>query len=106
MKISNVSPVPQQVGIVRPDGRRGTVRIMARVRQLALEPGTVVDPRWEAVNPGKIVKISEPTDVVQSAPPAVAAVTVSTAPTPVATVSPVTTVVTAAAPVAPGTTST
>lgn len=68
MKISNLSPVPQQVGIVLPDGRTGTTRIMGRVRMLGLAPGAVVDPRWEAVNPGVIVKFAEATDVKLQVP--------------------------------------
>jgi len=68
MKISNVSSIPQQVGIVLADGRVGTVRVMARVRMVSLPNGSVVDPRWEAVNPGIIVKIPEDGDVQLAKP--------------------------------------
>lgn len=68
MKISNVSSIPQQVGIVLADGRVGTVRIMARVRGVQLPNGSVVDPRWEALNPGVIVKVPEQSDIQLATP--------------------------------------
>lgn len=68
MKISNVSSIPQQVGIVLADGRVGTVRIMARVRGVQLPNGSVLDPRWEALNPGVIVKVAEKGDVELAKP--------------------------------------
>lgn len=68
MKISNVSSIPQQVGIVLADGRVGTTRIMARVRMVQLPNGSVVDPRWEAVNPGVITKVAEVGDIVLAKP--------------------------------------
>lgn len=59
MKISNLSRIPQQVGIILSDGRKGTVRIMAQARRMGLPAGANVDPRWEAVNPGVIIKVAD-----------------------------------------------
>lgn len=51
MKISNLTDIPQQVGIILEDGRRTTVRVMGRLRRVDLPKGAVLDPRWVAVNP-------------------------------------------------------
>lgn len=51
MKISNLTDIPYQVGIILADGRRTTVRVMGRKRRVELPKGAVLDPRWVALNP-------------------------------------------------------
>lgn len=51
MKVSNLTDIPQQVGIILADGRRTTVRVMSRHRRVDLPKGAVLDPRWVALNP-------------------------------------------------------
>jgi hypothetical protein len=62
MKVSNTTGVPQQVGILLNDGRKTSVRIMARRRLVQLPYGAIVDPRWLSLNKGTVAMLPEEGD--------------------------------------------
>jgi len=83
----NTGRVPQQVGVILPNGKKSTTRIMGRSRG-TLAPGVTVDPNWIALY-GKSIKVVEQQPVISVAPVSVPAVATATTAAVVAPVTPV-----------------
>jgi hypothetical protein len=62
--VMNTGRVPRQVGVILPNGKKATTRIMGRGRG-TLAPGVTIDKNWMALN-GKNIRVVEQQNVAQA----------------------------------------
>lgn len=75
MKVSNLTDIPQMVGIILQGGIKTTVRVMGRKRRVDLPPGATIDPRWTALNPNVIAAFPSVEEMQIAQEPAAPALT-------------------------------